>query len=601
MRFRTRLRIAVGTIALVPLIVLAVGVRREVTRRLTADYEDQARALAVATHGRLIREETAVGYQLESLRTVLSGDNRFRTAMMPGAAGDRSYVLDYASRAMQLAGLSMLQIQDERGRIVSSGHFRNEFDRLEPDLDSLLTATPGGAALVAMRTPAGPRLALARIDSLRLGDQQFRLVGGIDVGSRFLGDLAPDSELTVSLMLPGAVTADTGTAEGPPVSSPSRGAIVAAFPFPAIGSTEGEPRTLQPAQFVVSHSLARLDRLLREVDAWFAVAIVITAAAALLVAGWLANRIARPLTVLAHQASRVDLDGPGVDLATDRDDEIGTLSRLLADMVVRLRTSAARLQETERRAIVGDLARQVSHDVKNGLIPIRHVLAHLRQVERTQPERLADVFAERGQTLEASVTYLDSLARCYGRLSPRLELRPCDVNAIVRAVAAGAAVAPHALVRLRLDPSLPPVTADPLALRRILENLVSNSIDAVAATWAGGQAGVRPRRVRSGAAGMVTITTDRSNDSDVRITVADNGCGMTDAQLNGTLVSGQVAVVGTTGRGLGLPIVRRLVADIHAAMHVQSSPASGTRVTITVRDTTSLSGVALPLPPAPAA
>ena len=443
MRFRARLRLAIGTIALVPLVVLAVGVRREVTRRLSADYEDQARALAVATRGRLIREETAIGNQLESLRTVLSDDNRFRAAMMPGAAGDRLYVLDYASRAMQLAGLSMLQIQDARGRIVSSGQFRNEFDRLEPDLDSLLSATPGGAALVSIRTPAGPRLALARIDSLRLGDQRFRVVGGIDVGSRFLGDLAPDSELTVSLMLPGAVTAVAGAPEEPPVSSASRGAIVAAFPFPAIGSTEGESRTLQPAQFVVSHSMGRLDRLLHDVDAWFVVAIVVTGVATLVVAGWLADRIARPLTVLAHQASRVDLDGANVDLATDRDDEIGTLSRLLADMVARLRASAARLRETERRATIGDLARQVSHDVKNGLIPMRHVLAHLRQVERTQPERLADVFAERGQTLEASVTYLDSLARCYGRWTPRVELRPCDVNAIVRAVAAGAGTTPQ--------------------------------------------------------------------------------------------------------------------------------------------------------------
>src|SRR5256885_9872687 len=43
---------------------------------------------------------------------------------------ERSYLLDYAGDAMRLAGLSLLQIQDETGRIVSSGHFRSEERRV---------------------------------------------------------------------------------------------------------------------------------------------------------------------------------------------------------------------------------------------------------------------------------------------------------------------------------------------------------------------------------------------------------------------------------------------------------------------------------------
>ena len=74
------------------------------------------------------------------------------------------------------------------------------------------------------------------------------------------------------------------------------------------------------------------------------------------------------------------------------------------------------MREAERRATVGDVARQVNHDVKNGLVPIRHVLRHLAQVEREEPERLATVFAERRTTLDASVEYLDALARNYARL-----------------------------------------------------------------------------------------------------------------------------------------------------------------------------------------
>src|SRR6185436_4047445 len=86
----------------------------------------------------------------------------------------------------------------------------------------------------------------------------------------------------------------------------------------------------------------------------------------------------------------------------------------------------------------GDIARQVNHDVKNGLIPIRNVVSHLSQLARERPAEMPAVFLERQATLESSVQYLQSLAANYARLSPTLEKRPCDLNAIVRDVVADA-------------------------------------------------------------------------------------------------------------------------------------------------------------------
>ena len=56
---------------------------------------------------------------------------------------------------MALAGLDALQIQDERGRILSSGHFRNEFDRVDAALPAALHTTPDTLALAELRAPAG--------------------------------------------------------------------------------------------------------------------------------------------------------------------------------------------------------------------------------------------------------------------------------------------------------------------------------------------------------------------------------------------------------------------------------------------------------------
>ena len=78
-------------------------------------------------------------------------------------------------------------------------------------------------------------------------------------------------------------------------------------------------------------------------------------------------------------------------------------------------------------------ARQVNHDIKNGLIPIRNVVQHLAQVQEQQPEQLPAVFGERRATLESSIGYLDTLARNYARLTPRSERRTFDASAWKRA------------------------------------------------------------------------------------------------------------------------------------------------------------------------
>lgn len=573
MTFRTRLVLAFSVVALVPLIVLALGVRREMDRRLTAQYDARVTALATVTRGELARQSAAIGDRLASLEDALADDNRFRLAAVAGDRAERPYLLDYAGRAMRMTGLSMLQIQDSSGRILSSGQFRNEYDRLEPDLPPLLSSAPGGAALVRARTPDGPILVLARSDSLRLGARAFTLVGGVAVGPAFLRRLSPGGELSLSLVLPDSVIA----ADSLSVTAPRPRSIVAEVPVSYVMTpAAGGARTLVPGRIVIAHTGAELAALRASLNRWFFIVLLATGAAALLAAAWLSARVSSPLRALAERTAKVDLDRLDVDFPVERDDEFGALSRLLGAMTRRLRTSAANLRDAERRATTGDLARQVNHDIKNGLAPIRHVLRHLAQVQRDEPEKLGAVFAERRGTLDDSVTYLDTLARNYARLTPRLDLRPCDANAVAREVAAavtgGSGVAAPSLagessgapaaVELQLDPHLPAIAAEPLVLRRILENLVTNAIDAL-----------------DGTGGRVTLQTEALADGRARVSVADTGHGMTREQLDHAFDDFQSTKPG--GTGLGLSIVRRLVADLHADLRVETEPGAGTRMSIT--------------------
>ena len=549
MSFRARVLAGFGVVVLVPLVVFGVRVRADMADRLTAEYQRRVASLAAVIRADLSRDSAGIAARLDALKEAIAMDNKFRRAALEGV--ERAYLLDYAGSAMRFTGLSMLLIQDDQGRIISSGHFRNEYDRLEPDLPRLLAVAPGGMALVEARTAEAALLALARVDSLRLGGRRFTLVGGVAVDSSFLARLAPDSELTVAPALPSDTLVRVDTA--------AQVVSALAVPFVALGDSA----RLREARIVVTHSLAPLAALRRRVDAAFVAAALLTAAIALLLASWLSSLISRPLGELARRTAEIDMERLDVTFESERADEIGMLTRLLGAMTERLRVGAAQLREAERRIAVGDLARQVNHDIKNGLIPIRNVVRHLLDAARAGPDQLAAAWRDRQATVESSVSYLEQLATNYARLYPQPGRKPCDVNDAVRETIRRVGDASRGELRTELADELPAVHTDPVVLRRILENLVGNALDSLESR-----------------SGTVTVLTARAAGADdgrpvVRITVADTGKGMSREELNRAFDDFYTTKPG--GTGLGLSIVRRLVLDANGALRVETEPGGGSK------------------------
>src|SRR5882672_5121561 len=493
MRFRTRLLISFGVVVMIPLLVFGLGIRREMSNRVTAEYTRRVDALVNVISADIARESDRIAARLAALKSSLVADDRFRSWVVRGE--NRGYVLDYAGDAMRLAGLDFLEIQDDDGRVVSSGHFRNEYDRLGP-------AVPGsGPALVRANTAEGPFLVLVTSDSLQIGNRRFRLIGGVAVDSQFLTRLARDPELGIALALPRDTTnADSGKL------------VVGEVPLPYIDAADG-PERVEQARIVVTRSSALLTSLQRNVNLWFAAAVLIAALAALLLAGWLSTRISEPVE--------------------------------------------AGIRDMERRIAIGDLARQVNHDVKNGLAPLRNVFRHLTQVARDKPAELPQVFAERLGTVESSISYLETLAANYAKLSPQSERKATDVNAIVRET-----IGASGTVRTKLAEGLPPVSADALVLRRVIENLVSNAVDSL-----------------EGKNGTVTITTERGKNI-VRISVSDTGRGMSKSELDRAFDDFYTTKPG--GTGLGLSIVRRLVLDSNGTLKVETEPGQGSKFIVEI-------------------
>ena len=568
---RTRLLLAFAVVVVIPIALLAVGLRQEMVRRLTQEYETRLAAMVEVIRDDLQLEGAAIDGRLALLARAIQNDNGFRRAAVAGVGSEQSYLLDYAGTAMGLTGLSMLQIQDGDDRVISSGHFRNEHGRVEAGLAGALAGPPEDIALVTARTAEGGFLALARTESFRVGAAAFTLVGGIAVDEAFLARLARDPErarnpeIVVSLEHAGGGVSSrrAADADGALQGDEAGEAAVNELPLRVIRSGAGTVAEVVPARLLVTQSLAPLRTLQRNVDAWFVFTLASAGAIALLLAVWVSSRISRPLAALAEKTAVLDLDRLDVEFDAGTD-EVGMLSRLLGDLAARLRTSSARIREAERRATVGDLARQITHDIKNGLIPLRNVMRHLAQVQRDDPGAVAAVLAERRQTVDSSIAYLETLATNYERLSRPADRRACDLNELVSDVVRGAREQEHVDLRTRLAGNLPRV-GDPVALRRILENLIANAVDSLDS---------KP--------GGVTVSTElgqrHGEPSMIWLTVADTGRGMSIEESGRIFTDFYTTKEG--GTGLGLSIVRRLVMDLQGTIRVESGPGAGTRMVV---------------------
>ena len=549
MTYRSRLATAFLLCTLVPLGVLGYTVLRETRARIASQYESQVEALSTTVVDAFALESGFVDAAIGGVVAVANDDNRLRAELL-GVEEETEYLIGFAGDAMRRAGLDVLQIQDESGRVLSSGHFRAAFgsvSELASSVVSLQTTTPSEVILASMRTSSGDMVAIVRTSDLVVAGLQFHVTGGRRIDKAFLDRLSSDSNLRVQVA--GLTDADAIVDDG----SERRVGYQFAVGFIDVSGVADNSLVR------IVHDASPLEALVADINRWFLFVFGASAVAALMVSLWLAAMMSRPLIELARKTDRVDLTRLNESFRTDRTDEIGLMSRKLGEMTRRLRESTGAIREAERRATLGDVARQVNHDVRNGLTPIRNVVRHLGELSDADPEAIPEVYSKRRNTLESSIAYLDDLATRYAKLSSRAPAARCDLGAIVQQVADGMSEGDGAQIRVAVSPGAT-ILADPLSVRRLVENLVRNAL----------QSGTENNHVQ--------VAVDKTADDTVRVSVTDTGRGMSEETK--TRIFDDFFTTKEDGTGLGLSIVRRIAMDLQGRISVESEPGKGSTFTV---------------------
>jgi two-component system, NtrC family, nitrogen regulation sensor histidine kinase NtrY len=219
------------------------------------------------------------------------------------------------------------------------------------------------------------------------------------------------------------------------------------------------------------------------------------------------------------------------------------------------------ISRAERVLAWGEMARQVAHEIKNPLTPMRLGIQHLRRVYRERRTEFDHTLDETSARILAEIDRLDTIARAFSRFAAPADLSG-TLDRIDLGVAVGEVVQLYQLaaegceVQLKVEPpAFGAARTD--EVKEVVVNLLENA--------------------RNAGASVVRVTVGPGF-----IRVADDGAGIP-AELLPRVFEPRFSTT-TSGSGLGLAIVRRLVESWGGRIEVESESGRGTVITVQLPD-----------------
>ena len=272
-----------------------------------------------------------------------------------------------------------------------------------------------------------------------------------------------------------------------------------------------------------------------------------------------ANSITRPLVALGDNLKRIKLGQRNEQLDWENQDEVGELINNYNEMINKLENSAQLLAMTERELAWREMAKQIAHEIKNPLTPMKLSIQHMQHAIRSRPEEVDQIVGRVANTLIEQIDALSQIASEFSNFAnmPTPENEKIVLNEIVASA--------HDLFRKREDMDINLyvpideiyVFADKNHLCRVLNNLVKNAIQAIPKT----------RR------GEINIKLYKEKDKAI-ILVSDNGVGIP-ANMKDKVFYPNFTTK-SSGTGLGLAISANIIESFNGEIYFETKINEGT-------------------------
>ncbi|MEM9025108.1 MAG: ATP-binding protein, partial [Bacteroidota bacterium] len=281
----------------------------------------------------------------------------------------------------------------------------------------------------------------------------------------------------------------------------------------------------------------------------------------------ISNFITQPLRLIQNMLSRVELGKVNKPIEYDGQDEIGRLVAVYNKKVTELEQSAELLARSERESAWREMAKQVAHEIKNPLTPMKLSVQHLLRSYKDNPEnwgdrlsRFSTTIIEQIDTLSVIASEFSNFAKMPKAVNERLNLREVLSNSVDLFRDQPGLVVHDQSIR---EGGAVPVYADKDQLTRVFNNLLKNAKQAIP----------------EGRKGKLEVYLRQRNDL-ATVEIKDNGTGIPPERIDRIFQPNFTTK--TSGMGLGLSMVKNMVEEAGGRVWFQTEIDQGTSFFVTL-------------------
>jgi len=273
----------------------------------------------------------------------------------------------------------------------------------------------------------------------------------------------------------------------------------------------------------------------------------------------IANWLTRPLRLLQNQFKQIGLNRKDHSIKYDKNDEIGLLISAYNTMLVQLQQSAEMLAKSEREGAWKEMARQVAHEIKNPLTPMKLSIQHVQRLMENNPREAEEQMKKITPVLLEQIDALSHIATEFSDFwkLPPPHLEDIELNSFIQSILPLYADYPNIKIEFTACKEYANIKADKDQLLRVMNNLINNAIQAL----------------QTNEHGKITLSISKE-ETKFMVSVTDNGTGIDDAvkekifQPNFSTKS--------YGTGLGLAMCKRIIEQHTGTIWFESEPGKGT-------------------------
>ncbi len=278
----------------------------------------------------------------------------------------------------------------------------------------------------------------------------------------------------------------------------------------------------------------------------------------------ISNQITKPLNMLQDKLRQLKLGNRYEQIHYKRNDEIGRLVAEYNRMVVKLEESVEMLARSERESAWREMAKQIAHEIKNPLTPMRLSVQQLQKLWNEKREDFDTYIKNVTVTLIEQIDNLSAIASEFSNFAkmPAVKIEPVDLVDIVGKTVELFGGNEAYTIQFKKPKESIIINADKEQLSRVFINLLKNAAQSIP-------------DARKGKIGIDITKLEK----EVTVSVSDNGTGISDEVKPKLFTPNFTTKSG--GTGLGLAIVKNILDQLGGEISYTTKHGSGSKFQVT--------------------